>query len=274
MRIALLYILFVCAFCAAPRTICAQGAAKPAAPSAKTVITRNDRFVDEVIALTNIERAKVNAPPLKRRDELSKAASWLAEDMAANNYFAHVDRLGRHSADRLSAFGYASYSMLGENICSGQPTPAEAVAVWLKSPGHRANLLNPDFREIGVACIHAPNNELLDIWVQDFGSRAEVFPVIINLEAPQTVSPDVKLYVHGSQWAQKMRFSNDGAHWTDWENYQSGRDWKLTGESGRQTVYVELNNGADTKRMTASIELVSATASRTPTPSAKKQATH
>ncbi len=258
MRIALLYILFVCAFCAAPRTICAQGAAKPAAPSAKTVITRNDRFVDEVIALTNIERAKVNAPPLKRRDELSKAASWLAEDMAANNYFAHVDRLGRHSADRLSAFGYASYSMLGENICSGQPTPAEAVAVWLKSPGHRANLLNPDFREIGVACIHAPGNEYQDFWVQDFASQEEVYPLIINMDAPTTKTPDVKLYVHGAQWAQKARFSSDGEHWTEWEAYQPTRDWKLVPTLGKQTVYAEITNGTDTKRQTATIELVSA----------------
>ncbi len=252
----------------------AQSRVPKCSPASNAVMTRNDRFVEEVIRLTNIERMKLGFAPLKRQDDLCKSAIWHAQDMIVNSYFDHKDHLGRHIDERIPALGYTNYSMIGENIAGGQPTPAEVVAAWLKSPGHRANLLNPDFREIGVACIHAPNNELLDIWVQDFGSRAEVFPVIINLEAPQTVSPDVKLYVHGSQWAQKMRFSNDGAHWTDWENYQSGRDWKLTGESGRQTVYVELNNGADTKRMTASIELVSATASRTPTPSAKKQATH
>ncbi len=263
MRIALLTMLLACAFCATPCATFAQDAVKPVAPSVKTAVMRNEQFVDEVIALTNIERSKVHAPPLKRRDELSKAASWLAEDMAVNNYFAHVDRLGRHSADRLPVFGYANFSMMGENICSGQPTPAEALASWMKSPGHRANLLNPDFREIGVACIHAPNNEYQDFWVQDFASQEEVFPLIINMDAPTTKTPDVKLYVYGAQWAQKARFSSDGAHWTDWEPYQPSRDWKLTPILGKQTVYAEISNGTDTKRQTATIELVSANQSAT-----------
>ncbi len=267
-------ILIAFSLCCLPSLTRAQNRAPKCSPTSDDVMTRNDRFVDEVIHLTNVERVKLGFAPLKRQDDLCKSAIWHAQDMIVNNYFDHKDHLGRHIDERIPALGYTNYSMIGENIAGGQPTPAQVVAAWLKSPGHRANLLNPDFREIGVACIHAPNNDLQDIWVQDFGSRAEVFPVIINLEAPLTVSPEVKLYVHGAQWAQKMRFSNDGERWTNWETYQSARDWKLTGESGKQTVYVELNNGADTKRMTACIELVSAAASRTATPSAKKQATH
>ena len=235
----------------------AQSRARSCVAGGKAAQTRNDRFVEEVIELTNIERAKLNLAPLKRQDDLCKSATWLAEDMVNSRFFDHKDHLGRHIDERIPSLGYTGYSMIGENIAGGQTTPAEVVAEWMKSPGHRANMLNPNFREIGVSYVHASNTELQHYWVQDFGSRAEVFPLVINLEAPQTKTPDVKLFVHGTQWAQKARFSNDGEHWTEWEACQSSRDWKLAATSGKQTVYVELNNGANVKRSTASIEIVS-----------------
>ena len=215
------------------------------------------RFMDRVIELTNLERVKAGVAPLKREENLTKSARWLAEDMVANNYFAHKDRQGRSIEPRLPDFGYTGYSMIGENIAGGQQTPEQVVAEWMHSPGHRANLLNPDFRELGVAYVHAPNSELQDYWVQDFGTRRDVFPLIINNDVPQTNSPTLHLYAHGDKWAQKARYSMDGVRWTEWESFQPTRALNLEAASGKQTVYVELSNGKDIRRASATIELTS-----------------
>lgn len=225
-------------------------------PRVKSVPVHTESFITKIIELTNLERVKAGVPPLKRQDDLCKAAHWLAADMATNNYFQHADRAGRNIDSRLPYFGYKDFSTIGENIAAGQITPAVAVADWMKSPGHRANLLSPDFCEIGVGYVHVPNSESQDYWVQDFGSRASIFPLIINLESPQTTTPDVKLYVHGVKWAQKARFSNDGIHWTAWESFSTSRDWHLETKPGKQSVYVEMSDGKETRRASASIELL------------------
>lgn len=223
--------------------------------SANGTDAQKARFMDRVIELTNVERVKAGVAPLKREESLTKSARWLAEDMAANNYFAHKDRQGRSIEPRLPDFGYTGYAMIGENIAGGQQTPEQVVAEWMHSPGHRANLLNPDFRELGVAYVHVPNSELQDYWVQDFGTRRDVFPLIINNDVPQTDSPTLHLYAHGDKWAQQARYSTDGAHWTQWEPFQAARTLKLEAANGKQTVYVELSNGKDTRRAAATVEL-------------------
>jgi uncharacterized protein YkwD len=226
---------------------------------ARALLAAGEQFADKVIELTNIERVRLGVPPLKRQDALCASARWLAGDMVANRYFEHVDRLGRNIDPRFPDFGYRNYAAIGENIAAGQRTPREVVDTWLKSPGHRANLLNADFREVGVSYVYAPNSEYGCYWVQDFGKRADTFPLIINLEAAQTRSPDVKLYIYGDKWAKSMRFSGNGATWTDWEPYRADREWKLNAQAGKQTVFVELNNGVETRRSSATIELVNPT---------------
>ncbi len=223
--------------------------------SSSAMDAQKARFMDRVIELTNIERVKAGVAPLKREESLTKSAGWLAEDMATNNYFDHKDRQGRHIEPRLPDFGYTGYAMIGENIAGGQQTPEQVVAEWMRSPGHRANLLNPDFRELGVAYVHAPNSELQDYWVQDFGTRRDIFPLIINNDVPQTNSPTIHLYAHGDKWAQQARYSTDGAHWTEWEPFQPTRTLKLDAMNGKQTVYEELSNGKDTRRAAATVEL-------------------
>ena len=226
---------------------------------ARSPLVADEQFVDKVIELTNMERAKVGVPPVKRHDALNASARWLAGDMATNNYFDHVDRMGRNIVSRLPDFSYRNYVAIGENIAAGQRTPRDVVDAWLKSPGHRANLLNADFREIGVSYVYAPNSEYGCYWVQDFGKRPDAFPLIINLEAAQTTSLNVSLYVHGDKWAQSMRFSNDGVNWTEAEPYRATREWKLTPREGKQTVYVELSNGTETRQSSASIAFVDVT---------------
>lgn len=113
------------------------------------------------------------APPLVWNDDLADAALNHAEDMSSKSYFSHTSKDGRTMADRAIAAGYAykgyrSYTV-GENIAEGQNSIQEVMEGWLKSPGHCKNLLNPAFKEIGIA-------EFNHYWVQDFGGREAFSP--------------------------------------------------------------------------------------------------
>lgn len=155
--------------------VCTSGAGIAQKPPAKTPRRAQAadelRFAQQVIELTNRERAKVNLPPLRANPELTASAQWMAHDLAAYNYFAHEDHTGRSINRRLPDFGYTGYSAIGENIAGGRPTPAAVVNGWMHSAGHRANMLNPDFHEIGVGYLNAPQSKYRRIWVQDFGAR-------------------------------------------------------------------------------------------------------
>ncbi len=108
------------------------------------------------------------APPIIWNNQLEDAAQEHAQDMSNLSYFSHTSKDGRSMSDRAIAIGYdykgyKNYTV-GENIAQGQMTIAEVMDGWLKSPGHCRNLMNPAFKEIGVA-------EVNHYWVQDFGGR-------------------------------------------------------------------------------------------------------
>ncbi|MBS1529622.1 MAG: CAP domain-containing protein [Bacteroidetes bacterium] len=108
------------------------------------------------------------APPLVWNDDLEKAAIDHAQDMYYRNYFSHTSKDGRTMSDRVINAGYTfkGYKTftVGENIAEGQMTIDEVMDGWLKSPGHCKNLMNPSFKEVGVA-------QFNQYWVQDFGGR-------------------------------------------------------------------------------------------------------
>jgi uncharacterized protein YkwD len=113
------------------------------------------------------------APPLVWNDELAKAALGHAQDMNEHNYFSHESKDGRTELNRVEGMGYArtgykSYA-IGENIAQGQQSIAEVMDGWFKSEGHCMNLMNPAFKEVGVA-------EYDTYWVQDFGGRETFSP--------------------------------------------------------------------------------------------------
>jgi uncharacterized protein YkwD len=108
------------------------------------------------------------AAPLNWNDDLEKAAISHAQDMYYKNYFSHTSKDGRTTSDRVINAGYTfkGYKAfyVGENIALGQMTIDEVMEGWLKSPGHCKNLMNPAFKEVGVA-------QFNQYWVQDFGGR-------------------------------------------------------------------------------------------------------
>lgn len=122
----------------------------------------------EVIALTNEARAVSGLRPLAPQPQLAQAAAGHSADMAARDFFAHENPDGQQVSDRVLAVGYA-YRKVAENVAAGQRTPAEVVAGWLDSPGHRRNILDPELTEIGVG--RALGGSYLIYWTQVFGTR-------------------------------------------------------------------------------------------------------
>ena len=110
------------------------------------------------------------ARPLLLNDLLSRASLAHAADMAQYNYFSHQGRDGSSAADRLTRAGYA-WKAVGENIASGPTTPETVVDDWLRSPPHCANLMAPQFREMGIAYSVNRASESGIYWVQVFGLR-------------------------------------------------------------------------------------------------------
>ncbi len=97
-----------------------------------------------------------------------QAAQNHAVDMAQYRYFDHRGRDGSQPSDRVRSQGY-QFSFVGENIAAGSASPIQTVQQWMNSPGHRRNILNPNYTEIGFGYSTAPN-PYRHVWVQVFGA--------------------------------------------------------------------------------------------------------
>lgn len=108
--------------------------------------------------------------PLTWNATLATAAQNHSRDMANNNYFDHKDRTGGTPGDRAELAGYSG-QLIGENIAAGLDTPRKVVDGWLASPGHCANMMNPDFRELGAAYATDPKSDAGIYWTALLGSQ-------------------------------------------------------------------------------------------------------
>lgn len=104
---------------------------------------------EDVLALVNAERKKAGVAPLTLDWEISRVASYKSKDMAVNNYFSHNSPTYGSPFDMLKSFKIP-YGYAGENIAKGQKTPSAVMTAWMNSSGHRANILNPNFKKLGV----------------------------------------------------------------------------------------------------------------------------
>ncbi|NGZ82768.1 CAP domain-containing protein [Duganella aceris] len=117
------------------------------------------------------------APPLRRNSMLESAALGHSQDMAAQQYFSHTAKDGSRADVRSQRAGYA-WQRIGENIAFGQPTPQAVLAGWLSSPGHCANIMNPNFTEMGAAYgLTAEQDAGVYYWTQMFGTPRTVAQV-------------------------------------------------------------------------------------------------
>lgn len=135
--------------------------------------TTNAAFVTRVLELTNDFRAQNGLSALKLNVELNAAAQNHSEDMANQDYFSHTGKNGSQPWDRAKVVGYEALAM-GENIAAGQSTPEAVVEGWKNSSGHRANMLNAKYTELGVGYFYLANDvgsvNYNTYWTQLFGS--------------------------------------------------------------------------------------------------------
>ncbi|WP_313890795.1 CAP domain-containing protein [Psychrobacillus sp.] len=121
--------------------------AKPEAP--KTEVVQVSSVIQEVVNLTNKERAKAGLKALQMDTKLTQSAQAKSQDMKNKNYFSHTSPTYGSPFDQMKSFG-VTYKSAAENIAMGQRSATEVVNAWMKSPGHKANIMNPSYTHIGV----------------------------------------------------------------------------------------------------------------------------
>ena len=125
------------------------------------------KWCDEVQRLVNEERLAEGVGALERNATLEAQAEQYACEMVYYGFFDHNNpATGSTLRDRADEFGY-DYQVIGENLAGGQPSPAEVVAAWMASPGHRENILDARFVEVGVAVRAGGHYGVY--WVLEFG---------------------------------------------------------------------------------------------------------
>jgi uncharacterized protein YkwD len=159
----------------------------------KGAAKKTNTLTDEgVITNTNIQRAQNgNLPPLAENPTLDDIAMLRINDLFQHQYFAHVNSsTGESAVTVASSVGY-SYLALGENLALGNYAgDAGVVTAWMNSPGHRANILNTHYTQIGVA-VQEGMFEGQETWiaVQVFGRPSSDCPAPdANLETSITLS--------------------------------------------------------------------------------------
>ncbi|MBM3282933.1 hypothetical protein FJY90_01640 [Candidatus Gottesmanbacteria bacterium] len=143
-----------------------------------------DIAVERIYSLVNQKRAEANLPPLELSSELSIAATQKAADMLTKNYWAHVSPTGVTPWAFITSSGY-NYSYAGENLAKDFNTSREVVEAWMNSPSHRANILKPEYSEIGLAVMDGTlNGEETTLIVQHFGTKSTNAAVISQSQTP------------------------------------------------------------------------------------------
>ena len=130
-----------------------------------------DVLSDQVLQLVNLERADHELPPVVMNERLSKIADDYACRMIELNFFGHNDPETDFSPGDRALAGEYLFFAIGENLAAGQQTAAEVMDSWMNSDGHRANILDERWKEVGISVRMGGLYSVY--WVQEFGDPAE-----------------------------------------------------------------------------------------------------
>ncbi|MFD0339380.1 CAP domain-containing protein [Streptomyces sp. NPDC127117] len=149
----------------APAAEKSSAAPRTSAPATRSASAPADSSVrSAVLALVNQERAKVGCSPLTASSSLASLAQDFSADMAARGFFDHTDPDGRSPWDRAAKAGVQG--LAAENIARGQASAQAVMDSWMNSDGHRANILNCDYKTLGIGVHYGSGGPW---WTQDFG---------------------------------------------------------------------------------------------------------
>jgi len=148
-------------------------------------VTPSDGNIDQlnaaILCLVNAERADKGLPALNHVSELDESSRGMCQRMITEHFFSHETPDGKTVVDRVEPTGYIPKSgdwVVGENLAWGSgalSTPQSIVNGWMNSPGHRANILAPDYKDIGLAaCMGSPTttNSGGTVYVNNFGAKS------------------------------------------------------------------------------------------------------
>lgn len=127
-------------------------------------LERSISVIQQVLDIVNRERGQAGLSPLRLQSQLTAAAQEHSNDMARNNFLNHTGSDGSSPFDRIKRHGY-NFRRAAENIAVGYSSPEDVMRGWMKSNGHRKNILNSNYRDIGIGS--APGNQ--PYWTQTFG---------------------------------------------------------------------------------------------------------
>ena len=125
---------------------------KPSTDKPSASVTNTSTYEQQVIDLINEIRIKNGLSPLTENTALSRCAKAKSQDMHDKRYFSHQSPTYGSPFDMMKQFGI-TYRTAGENIAMGQTTPQAVVNAWMNSEGHRANILNASFTQIGMGYV-------------------------------------------------------------------------------------------------------------------------
>ncbi|MFE9775665.1 CAP domain-containing protein [Streptomyces sp. NPDC005931] len=149
---------------APPRKAAPEKPEKAEQPEAPVTVSAEAAAGAQVLRLVNEERAKAGCSPVAANSALTDLAASFSEDMARRGFFDHTDPDGDTPWDRAKRAGITGLG--GENIARGQADAEAVVQAWMNSPGHRANILNCDFKTLGVGVHFGSGGPW---WTQNFG---------------------------------------------------------------------------------------------------------
>ncbi|HEX2052598.1 MAG TPA: CAP domain-containing protein [Actinomycetota bacterium] len=146
----------------------------PGAPPAHAAVSLSTEEA-AFCTLINNYRSSRGLPPLMVSDSLTRASAWFADDMATNNFTPadHVDSLGRGIKERIEDFGYTYNTYWGENIAWGFESASAAFTWWKNSSSHNANMLNSNFKVIGIGRAFDSSSRYGHYWATDFGGYVD-----------------------------------------------------------------------------------------------------
>ncbi len=121
-----------------------------------------------IVKMVNAARKKAGILPLEINHNLTRAAREKSRDMCVNNYFSHESPTHGTPKEMIKSFG-VSCRWSGENIASGFPNPEMTFKEWMKSPGHRYNILKPEYTHTGVGYFYSSQGTFKHYWTQEFG---------------------------------------------------------------------------------------------------------
>lgn len=167
-----------------------------------------------MLRLINEYRAQNGLGQLAASIAVTRASEWHSADMAAKNYFSHIDSQGRNPFVRMAAFGYNYQTAMGENIAAGYNDAVRTFNQWKNSAGHNATMLNPNYKVIGIAREYGASTIYKWYWTTDFGGFVDATiggtggtptQTVRTVNAAnffQTISPDAIVATFGSQFTQ------------------------------------------------------------------------